>query len=469
MHLVIIGGSDAGIAAALRARELDRDVAITVLVADGYPNFSICGIPYYLSGEVPSFERLAHRDRATIEALGIEILTDTTALALDIPGQKVVASSPRGVTMEMSYDQLIVATGAVPVRAPITGIGELGPDDGFHYLHTIDDARAVMTTLEERHVAHAAIVGAGYIGLEMTEALRRRGIETTLFEYAPQVLPTLDPELADVVRRALEAEGVHVHTATKVTSIARRGTLLEISAEAQARLEHRVIADCVLVVTGVAPNSTLAAAAGIETDARGAIVVDEGMHTNAPCVLAAGDCARTYHRLLGWTYLPLGTTAHKQGRVAGENALGGHRRFAGSLGTQAVKVFDLAVVRTGLRDSEARAAGFAPFTHHTIADDHKRYYPGASEVSARITGDRPSGRLIGVQMVGAIASGVHKRIDTAAAAIFAGATVDSLTDLDLSYTPPLGTPWDLLQVAALEWQRALDDAPRAVRTKPSLS
>ncbi|MHB8496697.1 MAG: NAD(P)/FAD-dependent oxidoreductase, partial [Acidimicrobiales bacterium] len=178
------------------------------------------------------------------------------------------------------------------------------------------------------------------------------------------------------------------------------------------------------------------------------------MATNAPDVYAAGDCVVTHHVLLGDTYLPLGTTAHKQGRVAGENALGGERQFAGSLGTQVVKVFDLVAARTGLRDHEAAAARYQPATVASSADDHKAYFPGARAVHVCVTGDIGTGRLLGVQMVGAIPTAVHKRIDTAAAAIFGGLGVDQLCDLDLSYTPPLGSPWDLLQAAAQRWAAA---------------
>jgi NADPH-dependent 2,4-dienoyl-CoA reductase/sulfur reductase-like enzyme len=175
------------------------------------------------------------------------------------------------------------------------------------------------------------------------------------------------------------------------------------------------------------------------------------MRTNLPDVYAAGDCVLTQHRLLGESYLPLGTTAHKQGRIAGENAIGGDREFAGSLGTQVVRVFDLVAARTGLRHDEAAEAGFDPATTDTTADDHKAYYPHARPVRIRLTAD-PDRRLLGVQMLGTVPTGVAKRIDTAAAAIYAGLTVDDLVDLDLSYTPPLGTPWDVLQNAAIHWR-----------------
>jgi NADPH-dependent 2,4-dienoyl-CoA reductase/sulfur reductase-like enzyme len=212
-------------------------------------------------------------------------------------------------------------------------------------------------------------------------------------------------------------------------------------------------ADLVLVVVGVRPETTLAADAGAELGVKGAIAVDPGMRTNLPDVFAAGDCVITHHRLLGVTYLPLGTTAHKQGRVAGENALGGNRQFAGSLGTQVVKIFDQAAARTGLRDHEAAPARFDPVTVESAADDHKAYYPGSHRITMRVTGDRATGRLLGLQLFGHKNAEIAKRVDIAAAAIFHGMTADAVSDLDLSYTPPLGSPWDAVQMGAQVWVR----------------
>jgi NADPH-dependent 2,4-dienoyl-CoA reductase/sulfur reductase-like enzyme len=219
-------------------------------------------------------------------------------------------------------------------------------------------------------------------------------------------------------------------------------------------------ADLVLVVVGVRPDTDLAVAAGVQTGVRGALRIDRHMRTNLPDVLAAGDCVETWHRLLQRpTYLPLGTTAHKQGRVAGETAVGGDRAFAGSLGTQVVKVFELAVARTGLRDPEAAAEGFDPVTVASVQFDHKAYYPGAHQLHLRITGDRHTGRLLGAQLVGDHRAEVAKRIDIPAGALFHHMTVDGLNDLDLSYTPPFGSPWDAVQLAAQDWVRAVMAAP----------
>jgi NADPH-dependent 2,4-dienoyl-CoA reductase/sulfur reductase-like enzyme len=212
-------------------------------------------------------------------------------------------------------------------------------------------------------------------------------------------------------------------------------------------------ADLVLVVVGVRPDAALAADAGARLGVKGAVAVDRSMRTSLPDVFAAGDCVVTLHRLLGETYLPLGTTAHKQGRVAGENALGGNREFAGSLGTQVVKIFDKVASRTGLRDHEAAAAGFDPVTVAAEADDHKAYYPDSHRIRMRVTGDRATGRLLGLQLFGHRHAEVAKRIDIAAAAIFHEMTVDAVSELDLSYTPPLGSPWDAVQTAAQIWDR----------------
>jgi NADPH-dependent 2,4-dienoyl-CoA reductase/sulfur reductase-like enzyme len=320
------------------------------------------------------------------------------------------------------------------------------------------DTFAVMRTLTEASPASAVIVGAGYIGLEMADALTVRGLKVTQMEQLPEVLPTVDPQLGSLVAAELAAHGVEVLTGTAVRAI-RHAALgepgrLRVEAVTAGGENLARPADMVLVVAGVRPETHLAAEAGAKLGPRGAIAVDRRMRTGLPDVFAAGDCVVTHHRLLGETYLPLGTTAHKQGRVAGENAAGGDREFAGSLGTQVVKIFDQAAARTGLRDHEAAPAGFDPVTVASEADDHKAYYPGSHRIAMRFTGDRSTGRLLGVQLFGHRNAEVAKRIDIAATAIFHGMTVDAISDLDLSYTPPLGSPWDTIQIGAQAWLSA---------------
>lgn len=453
MHLVAIGGSDAGISAALRARELDPSTEVTVVVADAYPNFSICGIPYYISGEVAPWQSLAHRTHADLEATGMRLRLDTLATGIDVAARELTVRDADGAEDRIRYDELVVGTGAVPAHAGIAGLDALGPDDGVHVIHSMGDTFALERHLTERAPESAIIVGAGYVGLEMAEGFTARGLRVTQLQRGPEVLSTLDPELGALVHEELVAHGVEVLTGTVVSAVAKTDAGLTVRAVREGRQIERT-ADLVLVVVGVRPETRLLEQAGAALGAGRAVVVDDAMRTGLPHVFAAGDGVVTHHRLLGETYLPLGTTAHKQGRVAGENALGGAARFAGSVGTQVVKVFDLVAARTGLRDADAVAAGYAPRTVESVADDHKRYYPGAQPIRIRITGDTGDGRLLGAQLVGRLGTETAKRVDTFATALYAGLTVAQVSDLDLSYTPPLGSPWDAVQVATQAWSRA---------------
>jgi NADPH-dependent 2,4-dienoyl-CoA reductase/sulfur reductase-like enzyme len=445
MHIVAIGGSDAGVSAALRARELDPSADVTVVVADEYPNYSICGIPYYFSGDVQPWQSLAHRTHADLEATGMRLRLNTLATRIDADRSRLVVRDRDGES-EIAYDELIVGTGALPAYAGIAGLGVLGPADGVHVIHSMGDTFALDAHLAEQDPKTAIIIGAGYVGLEMAEGFRARGMRVIQLQRGPMVLSTLDPELAVLVH-------VEVHTDTRVRAVEKAGTGLVVHADHGGE-PVSFTADLVLAVVGVRPNTALLEAAGARIGAGRAVVVDEQMRTGIPHVFAAGDGVVTHHRLLGTTYLPLGTTAHKQGRIAGENAQGGSARFAGSVGTQVVKVFDVVAARTGLRGHEAAVAGYSPATTHIVADDHKRYYPGAQPISIRITGDTDSGLLLGAQLVGRLGTETAKRVDTYATAIFGGLTVEQISDLDLSYTPPLGSPWDAVQTATQAWSRA---------------
>jgi NADPH-dependent 2,4-dienoyl-CoA reductase/sulfur reductase-like enzyme len=463
-RLLIIGGSDAGISAGLRAREVDPDVEPLLVVADAYPNFSICGIPYHVSGEVPDWRDLAHRTGTDLEAAGLTLCLDVVARRVDPAGRTVEVSGPHGRTETLGYDELIVGTGAVPVRPPIVGLDRLGPTDSVHVLHTMTDTFALTDTLA-RAPESALIVGAGYIGLEMAEALRTRGLAVTVVEQLPQVLSTVDADLAALVADQLARHQVDVVIDTAVTEIAGDHGRLTVAGHATSdrTASFRRTVDLVLVVVGVRPDTALAETAGVALGVRGAIAVDRRMRTTVPHIFAAGDCAHTYHRLLDTdAYLPLGSTAHKQGTVAGENAAGGDRLFAGPLGTQVVKVFDLVAARTGLREHEAVTHGLRPVSTLAAADDHKRYYPGARPIHIKVTGDQTTGRLLGAQLVGHRDTAVAKRVDIYATALHHHATVDAVADLDLSYTPPLGSPYDAVQVATRRWTHAHPPQPVGV-------
>ncbi len=450
-QILIIGGSDAGISAALAAKARDHSAQVTVVVADRFPNYSLCGLPFYLSGEVSDWRTLAHRRKEDIERQGIQLLLEQRATTIDPDTKAVSVTCKSGLSHWLRCDKLIIATGAVSARPPIPGLDL----PGVFTLRWMEDAFFCHHFMEEHCPESAIIIGSGYIAMEMADALTRRGLSVAMLIRSGRVLKTLDAEMGEIIRTELSRHGVRLIEHGDVSAIEKRGPRLVVKNAG----ENPVDADIILVATGVRPETTLARNVGVLTGAGGAIKVIRTMETNVENIYAAGDCAETFHGLLKkCTYLPLGTTAHKQGRVAGENAAGGQEEFAGSSGTQVVKIFDLVAARTGLTEDEARHSGFAPLTVQLETWDHKAYYPGATPMYIRITGDRTTHRLLGAQIVGHYKSEISKRIDIFATALFNEMKIESLNHLDLSYTPPLATPWDSIQMCAQEW------VARAMRT-----
>jgi len=442
-HL-IIGASDAGISAALRIKEIRPDSAVKVIDADYYPNFSICGLPFLISSEVSDWRKLAHRTIPEIEKNGIQLLLGKKIKFIN-PQKRIIAyAEQNGAFSELIYDRLLLATGGISLIPQIKGV----ENEGVFFLRWIGDGLKIQKYLSQHQVKSAAVIGGGYIGMEMADALVKRGIQVTVLEYAPSVLTTLDAELASYIKKELEKNDVIVKTHHEVKEIIRSNNGLFIINKRGENLS----ADLVIVAAGVKPNISIAATAGVALGISGAINVNRQMKTNLPDIYAAGDCAETWHRIMRKNvYLPLGSTSHKQGRIAGENMAGGDAGYEGSLGTQVVAVFNAVAAKTGLRETEAASAGFMPATAQCAAWDHKVYYPDARQIIIRITGDRQTGKLLGAQMVGHRSSQVAKRIDVLAAALYHGMKVADIDKLDLSYTPPLSTPWDPVQMAAHAW------------------
>jgi len=443
-QILIIGGSDAGISAGLRAREVDPKADVTVVVKDEYPNFSICGLPFYIGGEVADWSQLAHRTGDQLRAAGLRVLAHHEATKINPEAHTVSVLNPSGSSVEFSYDQLILATGAVSARPPIPG----SHLPGVFFMRFMDDGFRVSRYLNENQPKRAAIIGTGYIGMEMAEALSRRGMAVTLMEMADSIMPSFDPEMGALLQKSLADRGIRVETGLKITEIETAGKGLKVRAGDKTAAE----VDFILIAAGAKPCVDPAAEAGIHLGKTGAIAVNEKMETSAKDIYAAGDCAETFHRITGkYVYMPLGTTSHKQGRIAGENAGGGNTVFKGVVGTQSLKVFDRILARAGFRDTEARGQGFDPLTVDFETPDHKAYYPGATPVHIRLTGDRKTGLLLGVQMIGHQGAEISKRIDIIAAALYSGLMVADFIDYDLSYTPPLSSPWDPVQMAAFKW------------------
>ncbi len=443
-HILIIGGSDAGISAALRIRELDARVGVKLITGDAYPGFSICGLPFFISGEVADWHTLAHHNTREFEQRDIQLLLNKRVTSINPLKNSVSVISNEGYAEEIGYDKLLIATGAESARPPITGLDQRG----VFFLRWMKDGFAITDFIEQENPRRVVIIGGGYIGLEMADALKHLGLEVTVLEFLPEILSTMDANMGRLIRNELEDKGVKIITGRGVQKIERNGNVLKVHTVGGEPLTT----DMVLVATGVKPSAGLAQSAGIALGVGGAIKVDRKMNTNAADILAAGDCVETWHRILkDNVYMPLGTTAHKQGYIAGENLVRGNHEFQGTLGTQTVKVFDKVAAGTGLRDAQAAKAGFNPLTVTLTTTDRNPYYAGVKEIVINITGDRISGRLLGAQIVGHYNSEISKRIDIIAAGIFNGMTVEALRDLDLSYSPPLSSPWDPVQKAAMEW------------------
>lgn len=448
-NILVIGGSDAGISAALRARELDPQVEIQLVVADDYPNFSICGLPFFLSGEITDWHTLAHRTLTELQSTGVQFYLSHTARKIEPENRQVIVTNGDNQTLTFNYDKLIIGTGAAPVRPPIDGLDL----PGVFPLHTMEESFSLNNYIAEKKPNSALLLGSGYIGLEMADALVQRGVEVTLVGRPQAVLPTVDTGFGRIVEEELKRHGVKVFSGVTAEKIEAAGVGLAV----YGSKGFRATSELVLVATGVRPNTELSQNAGIQVGTTGAIRVDREMRTNMPGIFAAGDCVETWHHMLErYVYLPLGTTSHKQGRIAGENAVGGQRLFRGTQGTQGtqvVKVFDLVIARTGLTHKEATEAGFDAITIESKHWDHKKYYPDPKELIIRLTGDRKTGKLLGAQILGHWHSEISKRVDIFAVALFHGMTVEELNDLDLSYTPPLSSPWDPVQMSAQAWSR----------------
>ena len=366
--LVIIGGSDAGISAALRAREIDPGLKPTMVVADEFPNFSICGLPYYISRDVVDWKNLAHRTREDIEQAGINLLLNHTARSINAQSKQVTVTDQAGSIKLLDYDKLVIATGAESVRPTIPGID----NPGVFFLRWLPDSFAIDEFISRQNPITALIIGAGFIGIEMSEALVKRGLQVTVVEFAGTVMPSFSPGMGMKIMDVLTGNRVAVRNNIAIESMDHRDGKLSV----KGTNGFNSIADLVLVSVGAVPNTGLGRSIGIETGIKGALKVNRRMETGIPDIYAAGDCAETYHGIVQKNvYIPLGTVAHKQGRIAGENTAGGNREFSGYFGTQSVKMFDRVIAKTGLNDREAKDAGFDPVSADIETWDHKVYYP----------------------------------------------------------------------------------------------
>ncbi len=436
-ELLIIGGVAAGATAAARARRLDNDVHITILEAGSDVSFANCGLPYYIGGDIEYRSSLILSSPETFhDQYRVDVFTNTEALKIDRKKKVVSAkNTTSGAETGYPYDALILAQGGKPLVPPIPGVEK----DHVFQLWTLDDMDRIDAYLTGYEPKHAVVVGGGFIGLEMVEALAKRGIHVSLVEMLPQVMPNLEGEFAGFLTKELLDYGVNLMLGRSLTAIEDGYVTLSDASE--------IDADFVLLSVGVRPTLALAKDAGLEMGPAGGLKVNESLQTSDPAIFAAGDMCEIEHRVMDRRVrIPLAGPANRQGRLAAENALGGSRTYKGAMGTSVVKVFGAVAGSTGLSLKGARDAGIdadAVVVHKT---SHTAYYPGAEKVSLMIIFDKADGRVLGAQAAGRV--GVDKRLDVMATAIAGKLTLEQLEELDLAYAPPFNSPNGPVNMAA---------------------
>ncbi|MCC7175911.1 MAG: FAD-dependent oxidoreductase [Bryobacterales bacterium] len=434
MRLAVIGGMGAGLSAASRARRVDPSLEIVVLERGDVISYAACGLPYYIEGRVPAAGELqAYSAERLRRERNIEIRTGAAVSEIRHARRELLLAGGE----RLGYDKLVIATGA----RPDTSVAGPAPLLNAFTLHTLDDAERIRRRLDERRPRRVVVVGAGYIGLEAADVLRARGLEVTLLEASRHVLGRPDDDVTAAVRGELARAGIELRLESPVRSL-------------QPDRVNDIPCDMIVLATGLLPNVELAAAAGVRLGATGAIAVDERMETNLQGVFAAGDCAEALHLVTGRpSYIPLGTTANRMGRIAGACAAGARERFGGVAGTSIVKVVNLAVAATGLSPEMARKEGFQPASVSITALDRAKYFKGRPTTVA-LAADRRTHRLLGGAVIGE--AGVAGRINLIAAALTCRMGVEDFGQLDLAYSPPFAPARDPVLVAAHELLKLLD-------------
>jgi NADPH-dependent 2,4-dienoyl-CoA reductase/sulfur reductase-like enzyme len=443
-RLVVIGGDAAGMSAASQARRLrgPDELEIVAFERGHFTSYSACGIPYWVGGDVPERDRLIARTPEEHRERAIDLRMRTEVTRIDVAGTRVRSRDlGTGAETWTSYDRLVIATGARPVRPDLPGADA----PGVHGVQTLDDGQALLDTLASTEGRRAVVVGAGYIGVEMAEALINRGYEVTVVNRGEEPMSTLDPDMGRLVRTAMEGLGITMVGGAEVTEFltGEDGRVRAVVTDAAT-----YPADVVVLGIGVRPETALARAAGLPVGEHGGLLTDLAMRVRGhDDIWAGGDCVEVLDLVSGRErHIALGTHANKHGQVIGSNVGGGYATFPGVVGTAVSKVCDLEIARTGLREKDAHRVGLRFETVTIESTSRAGYYPGAALMTVKMLAERRTGRLLGVQIVGR--EGAAKRVDVAAVALTAGMTVEQMTALDLGYAPPFSPVWDPVLVAA---------------------
>ncbi|HEY1297096.1 MAG TPA: FAD-dependent oxidoreductase [Chloroflexota bacterium] len=439
-RVVVIGGDAAGMSAASQARRMRADLQIVAFERGAYTSYSACGMPYYVGGVVADVEPLIARTPRQFLERGIQAHVRHEVESIDLQRRTVqVTRLEDGGVLSEPFDHLVIGTGALPIRPTLPGIDA----KGIYALSILEDGIRVREAVERDRLRNAVIVGGGYIGLEMAEALVMRGLNVSLVERHSAVMNTLDTDMGKIVSQALRDIGVTLYLEESV-----EGFETDSGKVVCVKTDRRTLpAELVILGVGTRPNIALAQDAGIPLGDTGAIKINARMQTEVEGVWAAGDCAEAFHLISRRpVHIALGTIANKQGRICGINLGGGYATFPGVVGTAVSKICAVEVARTGLNEKEARALGLEYVVGKIESTTRAGYFPGAGKITVKVLAERATGRLLGAQLVGI--EGAAKRIDVFATALHANMTVEELQYLDLSYAPPFAPVWDPILIAA---------------------
>lgn len=439
VKLVIVGGVAGGATAAARARRLDENAEITLIEGSGNISFANCGLPYHIGGDIPKRDALLLKTPQELwNRYRIKAIVNTKVTQVD-RAAKIVTYTQGNETHQISYDKLILSQGGDPMKPAVEGLENIA-----HFsLRWVEDMDAIIAQMQRAEHKHVAVVGGGFIGIEVAEALRHKNFAVTLIEFAPNVMPNLDPEYSNLARRELETHGITVRTQTTIQSAAPGG-LLTLSDNST------LSADMIIFAAGVRPETTLAQQMGLEIGKTGGVVVNDFMQSSDADVYVVGDMAEIQNRITHTaTRIPLAGPANRQGRLAAENALMGNRcRYRGALGSAVIKIFDKTLAFTGLTEKAAKQNGVAAQAVVVHTNNHAGYYPNAERIALKLLFSPADGRILGAQAFGP--EGTEKRIDVIATAIVGWLTIYDLAGLDLSYAPPYSSANDPVNMAAFQ-------------------
>lgn len=452
LKIVIIGGVAAGLSAAVRARKNNNRAEITVIQKEKDISYGACGLPYFIAGKIPQPEQLIARDISHFTGLNIEVLTEHEALSFRHHQKLLTVRNLSGAqNLTLPYDKLIIATGA---RAVVPAIPGAHLKQVFT-LRSLQDGIKISEFLAGQPCKKIVILGSGYLGLEMVEAFTQKGMHVSLVEQSKQVMPAVDSDISELILKHLHLNRCEVYLKNTITQITGREKVEQVSLQNGGFLE----ADAVLLATGLAPNTDVATSSGVALGKTGAIAVNTKLETNLHGVYAAGDCAEVKNLVTNrFDYIPLGTTANKQGRVAGDNASGRFSQMKGVVATSALKLFNAHIAKTGLNSNQAQKLGIRFATKIIHAHTRAAYSSCKKEISIKLIFKKPTGLLLGAQIVGG--EDVAKRIDLFAVALHQRMTIFDICELDLSYSPPFAPVWDPVLIAALESVKVLQSSKR---------